>query len=553
MTAPLVILQARTGSRRLPGKALLDFHGLPLAVLAARRAGNRGARVIVATSDDPSDDALAATLSRHAVAVMRGPLEDVLGRFLLALGDTPDAAPVIRLTGDNILPDGALIADVLADFEARGRDYVTTTDPASGLPYGCAVEITRAGHLRRAGAEASTAHEREHVTPAIRARLGVEVFTGHAAQGCGHLRSTIDCLDDFHALHRATPAAQDLTRWPWRDWVAHLKTSPCAPRGTRPVRDMVLGTAQLGMAYGIARRATPDAAEGLAMLRRAIIEGVSHLDTARAYGTSESLIGTLMSQGWAGRTGIVTKLSPLDDIAPDTPPSEVAARAENSLLLSRLALGGGALDTVLLHRAAHLHAWGGAVADVLRRWHDSGHIRRIGVSVQSPEELDMALGHEAVAHVQLPCNILDHRWDAITGRIRAHRRERGLVVHLRSALLQGLLGSDDPALWRRAHVADARPVTGWLAQQAAALGREGPVALCLAWARGLDWADGVVVGCDSLGQLHQTVRLFRAPPLSPEEIAALAATRPHLDPRSLDPARWQAPAPAPAPAPEQTP
>ena len=129
--------------------------------------------MIVATSCEPDDDALADTLHRHDIAVIRGPLEDVLGRFVLALGETPDAAPVVRLTGDNILPDGALIADVVTDFEARGLDYVTTTDPASGLPYGCAVEITRAGHLRRAAAEARTAHEREHVTPAIRARFGV--------------------------------------------------------------------------------------------------------------------------------------------------------------------------------------------------------------------------------------------------------------------------------------------------------------------------------------------------------------------------------------------
>ena len=538
MTDPLVILQARTGSRRLPGKALLDFHGLPLAVLAARRAGNRGARVVVATSDAASDDALAGTLHRHAVTVIRGPLDDVLGRFLLALGDTPDAAPVVRLTGDNILPDGALIADVLAGFEAGGLDYMTTTDPASGLPYGCAVEVTRAGHLRRAAAQAHTAHEREHVTPAIRARFGVRVFTGHAARGCGHLRSTIDCLDDYLALHRATPAGPDLTLWPWQDWVDHLKTAPSAPRGPRPVTDMVLGTAQLGMAYGIARRASPDASEGFAMLRRAITEGVGHIDTARAYGSSEVLIGRLLSQGWEGRTGIVTKLSPLDDVAREATPSEAAAKAEISLLQSRLALGGGDLDTVLLHRAAHLDAWDGAAFDTLRRWRDGGHIRRLGVSVQSPEELDTALEHDEIGHVQLPCNILDHRWDAIADRLRAVRRTRGLRVHVRSALLQGLLSSDDPGLWRRAHVGDAGAVTGWLARKAAALGRDGPVALCLAWARGLDWADGVVVGCDSLAQLQDTVRLFTTPALSQGEIAALAAGRPHLESRSLDPAQW---------------
>lgn len=538
MTAPLVILQARTGSQRLPGKALLDFHGLPLAVLAARRAGNRGARVIVATSCDLSDDALAETLRRHGIAVTRGPLDDVLGRFVAALGETPDAAPVVRLTGDNILPDGALIADVVADFEARGMDYVTTTDPASGLPYGCAVEITRAGHLRQAATEARTAHEHEHVTPAIRARFGVRVFTGHAGQGAGHLRCTIDCLDDFHALHRATPTATDLTARPWQDWVACLRTAPDAPCGRGPVRDLVLGTAQLGMSYGIARRSSPDAAEGGRMLRRAITEGVTHLDTARAYGESEALIGALHARGWEGRARVITKLSPLDELGPETTPAEAGARAENSMLRSRLALRSDRLDCVLLHRAAQLDAWDGAVFAEMERWQAEGRIGTLGVSVQSPEELRAALARDTVGHVQLPCNILDYRWDSMADDIRAARRDRGLVVHVRSALFQGLLGCDEPDLWRRAHVADAGAVTDWLAAEAARLGRESAVALGLAWARGLDWADGVVVGCDGLDQLHDTVRLFNQSALSQDEIVALASDRPFLELQSLDPAKW---------------
>lgn len=540
MTAPLVILQARTGSHRLPGKALLDFHGLPLAVLAARRAGNRGARVIVATSCEPDDDALADMLHRHDIAVIRGPLEDVLGRFVLALGETPDAAPVVRLTGDNILPDGALIADVVTDFEARGLDYVTTTDPASGLPYGCAVEITRAGHLRRAAADARTAQEREHVTPAIRARFGVEVFTGHAGLGAGHLRCTIDCLDDYATLHRATPAAADLSVRPWQDWVKSLGAAPDAPRDASPVSDLVLGTAQLGMAYGIVRRGSPDATEALEMLRRAITEGAPHLDTARAYGDSEAVIGALHARGWAGRARVITKLAPLDDLGSDATAAEAAARAEASLLRSCLALRSDRLDCVLLHRAAHLDAWNGAVFAVLERWQAEGGIATLGVSVQSPDELHAALARNTVGHVQLPCNLLDHRWEGMANAIRDARRDRGLVVHLRSTLLQGLLGRQEPDLWRCAHVADADAVTGWLARQAARMGREGAVALALAWARGLDWADGVVVGCDSLEQLHDTVRLFRQPALSRDEIAALAADRPHLPERSLDPAQWAA-------------
>lgn len=536
--SPLVIVQARTGSRRLPGKALLNFHGRPLAILAAIRAGNRGARVVLATSEKPSDDALAALVLQHGITLVRGPLENVLARFEQALGTEPDDAPVVRLTADNLLPDGDLIAEVVEMFQAKNLDYVSTSDDTSGLPYGCSVEVTRAGHLRRASREARTVHEQEHVTPFIRRRFGNTVFTGHAALGCGHLRATIDCLDDFEALHHATPAGADLEQLSWRTWVEHLQTVETAPRGRRAVSDMVLGTAQLGMAYGIARRASPGETESLDMLRRAIIEGVGYLDTARAYGDSEALIGKLRACGWDGRARIVTKLSPLAGIPDDATPAEVHARVENSLLRSCLALGSERLDCVLLHRSVHLQAWNGTVLETLRKWQEAGQIGTLGVSVQSPDELYAALDYDEIEHVQLPCNILDHRWDAVSDVIRAIRSKRELVVHVRSALLQGLLSTSDPALWRRAHVENAGIVIDWLDGNAAALGRESVVALCLAWARGLDWADGIVVGCDSLEQLHDTVRLFNQPALSQEEIHALAVDRPHLELRSLDPAQW---------------
>ena len=57
MSNPLIVIQARTSSARLPGKALLPIRGIATTVLAAKRAANQGHQVVVATSIDPSDDA----------------------------------------------------------------------------------------------------------------------------------------------------------------------------------------------------------------------------------------------------------------------------------------------------------------------------------------------------------------------------------------------------------------------------------------------------------------------------------------------------------------
>ena len=135
MTEPLVIIQARMGSRRLPAKSLVNFRGHPIAILAARRAASHGHNVVLATSTEASDNMLVNAAAAAGLAVVRGPLDDVLARFCKALGNTADRTPVLRLTGDNIVPDGGLITEVIEAFETADADYMTTGTVASGLPY----------------------------------------------------------------------------------------------------------------------------------------------------------------------------------------------------------------------------------------------------------------------------------------------------------------------------------------------------------------------------------------------------------------------------------
>ena len=99
-----VVLQARMSSSRLPGKAMMPIAGIPMVILAALRAGNQGHEVLVATSDATSDDAIADACETRGVRVVRGPLDDVLGRFLIASEDLDDADIVVRLTADNVVP-----------------------------------------------------------------------------------------------------------------------------------------------------------------------------------------------------------------------------------------------------------------------------------------------------------------------------------------------------------------------------------------------------------------------------------------------------------------
>ncbi|MEM6667358.1 MAG: aldo/keto reductase, partial [Pseudomonadota bacterium] len=115
---------------------------------------------------------------------------------------------------------------------------------------------------------------------------------------------------------------------------------------------------------------------------------------------------------------------------------------------------------------------------------------------------------------------------------------RGLVVHVRSALLQGLLLTDDREKWARAHVLDPGPVREFLKAKAAQH-TDGDIArLCLAWVRSQPWVDGVVVGMDNLDQLHGNLETFSIPPKDMTDILSDPADFPRLEEETLNPALW---------------
>ncbi|NBU28167.1 MAG: hypothetical protein EBS42_08145 [Caulobacteraceae bacterium] len=111
----LAILQARMSSSRLPGKVLMPLAGAPMIVrqIERLRRARRIDRIVVATSTEPEDDAIERVVRREGIAVHRGPLDDVLARFLGALASWP-ADHVVRLTADCPFADPDVIDETIA-------------------------------------------------------------------------------------------------------------------------------------------------------------------------------------------------------------------------------------------------------------------------------------------------------------------------------------------------------------------------------------------------------------------------------------------------------
>lgn len=211
----LAILQARMSSSRLPGKVLADLAGAPMILRQIERVSRaqRISRLIVATSTRPDDDVLAKTLKDANVEVVRGDLDDVLSRFILALDAAPEAPAAVRLTADCPLADPTVIDDTIALFHQSGADYASNTGDTRTFPKGLDVEIFRASALREAHAETIDPYDREHVTPFLYRRPErYRLVTLTQARDEGDARWTVDRPDDldfvravYAALYAARP------------------------------------------------------------------------------------------------------------------------------------------------------------------------------------------------------------------------------------------------------------------------------------------------------------------------------------------------------------
>lgn len=161
---PLLVIQARSESQRLPRKVLTDLCGRPLLEWLIERV--RDARsvsgVVVATTTRPADDEIEELAGRIGVPVFRGSSDDVLGRFE-ALAAEAEPGSVIRICGDSPLLDSATVDTVVDAFQGSDAE-IAQNHLGPGWPDGVSVEVMTRECLRRLDNEARDARSREHVT-----------------------------------------------------------------------------------------------------------------------------------------------------------------------------------------------------------------------------------------------------------------------------------------------------------------------------------------------------------------------------------------------------
>jgi len=227
----VAILQARMSSTRLPGKVLKEAGGrvlLDRMVERARRAKTVD-RVVVATTTDSSDDAIAAFCTDNEIEFTRGSLQDVLDRYYQAARQY-QADIVVRLTGDCPLIDPDLIDEVVNALIHASADFACNRLPPPfkrTYPIGLDVEAATFSALQRAWQEAKEKHEREHVMPYLYEVPGrFKVVQLNLAEDLGHLRWTLDTPEDLEFLQTVYAMLDNRNDFTWREVLNLVRQHP---------------------------------------------------------------------------------------------------------------------------------------------------------------------------------------------------------------------------------------------------------------------------------------------------------------------------------------
>lgn len=299
------------------------------------------------------------------------------------------------------------------------------------------------------------------------------------------------------------------------------------------ISKLSLGTAQLGFDYGIANVAgKPNLDKSFEILETAINAGINCFDTAPSYGDSEKIIASFMDNGISEPpTIIITKLKA--DFGDSVDSVEIYHQAKQNIENSMNRLQINKIPILLLHSASNMKDNNGLILQSLIRLKDEGLIEKVGVSVYSPEEVEIAIDVGDFDAIQIPINIFDQR--LIESGLLKSLKQHDFIVFARSIFLQGLFFLDPDALPENLKLAREPLMTlRKLAQK-----HEIDIAeMAISFVRDLPEISSMVIGAETSAQVLNNCDLIECPKLSDELKDEILNVFSDLPEKIINPSLW---------------
>ena len=195
------IIQARMGSSRLPGKALMKSDsGKPLLyyVINQLRYCSKIKNLVIATTTNQEDDEIEKFANNNSVNVFRGKEKDVLDRYFQC-AKKYSFSTIVRITADCPLIYPQIVDKVVEQFFSGNYDFATNTLTRT-FPIGTDVEVFSFSALNRAWENAQLPSEREHVTPYLRNKENYKIINVENDKNISNLRLTVDRIEDVELI-----------------------------------------------------------------------------------------------------------------------------------------------------------------------------------------------------------------------------------------------------------------------------------------------------------------------------------------------------------------
>lgn len=273
----------------------------------------------------------------------------------------------------------------------------------------------------------------------------------------------------------------------------------------------MLGTVQFGLNYGIANvTGKPSYDTVKEILKTAYDLGITALDTAAAYGDSEEVLGKALTElRIKDKVTVVTKVPPIPE---NTDPEKFI---KDSLISSLKRLQLDVIPVVLFHNECNVNYF-----DILQSFIKTGLIKEAGVSLDSLEYANKA---EDIKYLQVPCNVLDHRFDNITKDATKKR------VFIRSVYLQGMLLMDKSKI--------PFPEIVFYREKLEQFGL--PLAeLCMRYLLSISNKVSVLTGVDTVEQLKENATLAAKGKLDDSLMQEISSAVPLLSENLIRPKLW---------------
>lgn len=283
---------------------------------------------------------------------------------------------------------------------------------------------------------------------------------------------------------------------------------------------ITLGTAQLGMKYGINNKiGKPGKNEAFKILDYAYENGIKSFDTAKAYGESEKIIGDWIKINNIKEIYITTKVSSLKDL------DLLLEESLNNLKINKI-------DYLLCHDFNSYYENEKSNYEKIIKFKNKNYIDNFGLSLYEPNEYDL-LNNKNIDTLQIPMNIFDQRF--LKGNILKDMKQNNIVIFVRSIFLQGLFFMEIEKIPKKLEKIQEylKVLNSFIIENQ--ISKE---SLLFNFVNNVKEVDSIIFGVDNVEQLKNNLKCFKENHIKTKDIDFIKEKFSNIDKYLIDPRMW---------------